>query len=401
MTDEPLITGTPEPAETDVPTPPTAEPSASDDALEADATHTPAVPRGYLTPRKAFTMLAVGLVAVLVLLVGLLIFLLLKPGGLVIRGGDTRAGIVPVLTIVGPGKGPNPTFKDPMGAAFGLDGRIYVSDSGNNRVCVFDRDGAFLFQFGGFGVRKPLPGGAYSWQPGRLDFPVGITVDKTDGSVYVADFRNDQVQKYDAGGHYLASFPDDTKPTGRGSSGQEGKGIAVTDVAVSEGRVYATDTYQVFEFGLDGKVVKQFGKPGLGPEDLDHPNGITVSSDGTIYVSDSNHARIIAFNQEGRRLWAVGELPAGTTDATSAADLSLGMPRGLAVMDDGSVIAADSFMFDLVRITSDGKIAARFGERGQDPGQFDFPNDVDVSGDLLLCADKDNNRVQVVRLTGR
>ena len=68
-------------------------------------------------------------------------FLLARPGGLLLRGGATRAGIEPVFSIVGPGKGAAPYFKRPMGAAFGLDGRIYVSDTGNNRVCVFNRDG--------------------------------------------------------------------------------------------------------------------------------------------------------------------------------------------------------------------------------------------------------------------
>lgn len=372
---------------------------------EASADAAPAVPgallRGHLTPRRAFMYVALGLVVVLIALVALLLWVLLRPGGLVIRGGAPRAGIEPVMTIIGPGKGQYPTFSGPMGAAFGLDGRIYVVDTGHDRVCVFDRDGKFMFQFGGFGVRKPLPGGRFSWQPGRLDYPVGIAIDKTDGSVYVADFRNDEIEKYDAEGKYLASFPDPTKATGRGSSGQEGHGIAVTAVAVGAGRVYATDTYQVFEFGVDGSLVKQFGKPGLGPEDLDHPNGIAVSPDGTIYVSDSNHARVIAFNQDGHRLWAVGELPAGSSEASQTAALALGMPRGATVMDDGSVVVADAFLFELVRISPDGSISDRFGERGDQPGQFDFVNDVDSSGDLLLVADRGNDRVQVVRLVRR
>ncbi|MDO8963002.1 MAG: hypothetical protein Q7W30_00740 [Coriobacteriia bacterium] len=354
---------------------------------------------GYLTPRRIFSGIAVALTVILVILVIWLIYLLLRPGGLVARGGADVAGLTPLLTITGPGKGANPDFKKPMGAAFGIDGRIYVSDTGNNRVCVFDRDGGFLFEFGGFGVRKALPGGTFSWSPGRMDYPIGISVDPTDGSVYVADFRNDQIQRFSADGSFTAAFPDPTKPVGRGSSGQEGTGIAVTDVAARGGKVYATDAYQVFVFGSDGRLIRQFGKPGVGPTDLDHPNGIAAGPDGRVYVSDSNHARVIAFDARGARLWAYGELPLdGAASETSGA---LGMPRGLAVDGAGTVYVADSFLFGLVALSPDGGLIGRFGQRGDVPAEFNFPNDVDERDGLLLVADKENNRVQVLTLARR
>lgn len=345
------------------------------------------------SPRRLFIGLAVGLSVALVVLSAWLVTLLSKPSGLVVRGGTARAGLAPVMVIEGPGAGAAPRFSRPMGAAFGLDGRIYVVDTGNNRVCAFDDKGAFLFEFGGFGVRKPLPGGHFTWAPGRLNYPIGIDVDRTDGSVYVADFRNDQIQKFTSEGAFVAAFPDPTKVAGRGGSGQDGRGIAVTDVAVSGGRVYATDTYQVFVFGSDGRLIEQFGKPGSGAADLDHPNGVTVGRDGTIYVSDSNHARLIAFDPKGKRLWSVGDPP-----ASAEASGALGMPRGLSTLDDGSIVVADAFMFDLPVIGADGRMLSTFGERGDKPGQFNFPNDVSASGGLLLVTDKENNRVQVLRL---
>jgi len=371
-----------------------AEPAAAaEEAPEAPvASH-----KGYLTARQTFIIVALVLLIALVVLVIWLLLMLNRPGSLVVRGGETKAGIEPVLTILGPGKGAAPRFKRPMGAAFGAGGRIYVADTGNNRVCVFDGNGGFLFEFGGFGVRKPLPGGKFSWAPGKLDYPIGIAVDPADDDVYVADFRNDQIQRFDKDGKYIMSFPDATKPVGRGSSGQDGTGIAVTDVAVSGGRVYATDTYQVFVFTTDGHLIRQFGKPGTGPTDLDHPNGIAVSASGMIYVSDSNHARIIAFDGTGQRMWTFGEVGAQSAGATE----SLGMPRGLAVMRDGSLIVTDAFLFNLTLIDYTGTSAQRFGERGTDPAQFNFANDVDVFGDLLVVADKESNRVEVVRLARR
>lgn len=357
----------------------------------------------YLTPRQAFGAIAATLA---VLLVALVVYLLLfmNPGtGLVSRGGAMKSGIRPLFVIDGPGTGAYPRFDRPMGAAFGLDGRIYVSDTGHDRVCVFDANGTFLFEFGTFGVAKPLPGAKGTWEPGKLNYPVGIDVDE-DGTVYVASFRNDQIQVFDASGKPLREFPDAHKPTGKGSSGQDGKGIAVTDVVVRNGKVYATDTYQVFIFDTAGKLLQQFGKPGPGKGDLDHPNGVAVDDEGLIYVSDSNHARVSAFAKDLSLRWSLGTIPgaSGTTSGSvDSAPSVFSLPRGLTTLDGGDVLVVDTFNFDLVRATPSGKVVGRYGERGVEPAQFNFPNDVDAAGDRLVVADKENNRVQVVEIVAK
>jgi tripartite motif-containing protein 71 len=285
-----------------------------------------------------------------------------------------------------------------MGAAFGLDGRIYVSDTGHNRVCVFDSRGRFLSEFGTFGVAKPLPGAKNTWQPGKLNYPVGIDVD-SDGTVYVASFRNDQIQVFDPDGKPLRSFPDAHAPTGKGSSGQDAQGIAVTDVTVQGGEVYATDTYQIFVFDTAGKLLRQFGKPGLGAADLDHPNGVAVDSSGQVYISDSNHGRVIALTKDFKFRWHLGSPPGASVPTSRGIVASVfSLPRGITTLDGGDILVVDAFNFGLIRVSAAGKIVGTYGERGVDPGQFNFPNDVDASGDRLVVADKENNRVQVVQL---
>ncbi len=46
----------------------------------------------------------------------------------------------------------------------------------------------------------------------------------------------------------------------------------------------------------------------------------------------------------------------------------------------------------------DGRIVRRLGERGDAPGQFRRPNGVAVAGDLVLVSERDNHRVQLLRL---
>ncbi len=75
-------------------------------------------------------------------------------------------------------------FFGPRGLAIGPNDELYVADTGNKRVQVFDVEGEFLREFGGTGRA-----------PGQLDEPVGIAVN-ADGLVAVADTWNRRVQLF-------------------------------------------------------------------------------------------------------------------------------------------------------------------------------------------------------------
>jgi len=343
-----------------------------------------------LSRRTGYVVLAILFVLLISLLVTLL-FLLRSPEA---TPSEPVAGIRVLRVLYGPGTGDTPFFNKPMGAAFGRNGRIYVADTGNNRIVVFDARGRFLFSFGAFGVGKPVKGGTYSWSPGLLNYPTDVAVDD-DGSVYVADFRNDQIQVFDPDGRFLRVFPNRDKPVGKGSSGQDGQGIAVTSIAVHDGRVYATDTYQVFVFDSNGDLISQHGKPGSGPEDLDHPNGVAVGANAGMAISDSDHNRVVGLTPSGRRMWEVGRTFGALTTAQSRV---VEVPRGITIRDDGSYVVADAMASHIVHISATGKVLGTFGRYGSEPGELNFPTDVDAEGSRLVVAEKGGDRVQVLVL---
>jgi len=75
--------------------------------------------------------------------------------------------------------------------AIGVDGMVYVADSGNRRVQVFTPQGRFIRQFGSFGSG-----------PGQFFNASDLVVDKT-GNVYVADEQALNVVKFSPAGKII------------------------------------------------------------------------------------------------------------------------------------------------------------------------------------------------------
>ena len=86
------------------------------------------------------------------------------------------------------------TFAKPTNATVDEDGNLYVTDTLNNRVQIFDADGKFISMFGKQGDA-----------PGTFQRPKGIAID-SDGHIWVVDAAQDNVQIYDKEGHLLAYF---------------------------------------------------------------------------------------------------------------------------------------------------------------------------------------------------
>lgn len=82
-------------------------------------------------------------------------------------------------------------FSRPTNVTVDKEGNLYVSDTFNDRVEVFDADGNFVLTFGKAGDG-----------PGYFARPKGLAID-SDGHVWVADSVQDRVQVFDSNGNLL------------------------------------------------------------------------------------------------------------------------------------------------------------------------------------------------------
>jgi DNA-binding beta-propeller fold protein YncE len=83
------------------------------------------------------------------------------------------------------------SFSRPTNAAVDKDGNLYVADTFNNRIEIFDADGNFIREFGKSGDG-----------PGYFARPKGIGID-ADGHVWVADAVQDRIQVFTPEGQLL------------------------------------------------------------------------------------------------------------------------------------------------------------------------------------------------------
>ena len=168
----------------------------------------------------------------------------------------------------------------PRGIAIDLEGNLLVADTGNKRIIRFTADGQLLQQIGGGGVVG-----------GRFEEPVGVAVSPQDGSVYVADSWNRRIQKLTPTLEFVAEWP------APGWESQEIYNKPYLAVGAN-GDLYATDPqlYRVVVYGADGQIKASFGTFGTAANNFDFPTGIALDPEtNVVLVTDANNNRVQAF----------------------------------------------------------------------------------------------------------
>jgi hypothetical protein len=184
-------------------------------------------------------------------------------------------------------------FDRPEDVAVDSAGNSYVADTANHRIQKFDPAGHFILAWGRnvvagnqntdyeiCTVAETCQAGSFNGHNygGEFSQPSGVAVD-SNGNVYVDDYGNHRIQKFDSNGNFKLSW-------GR-------------DVNIFGGTGFEA---------CNAEVLCQAGDPGGKGGEMDHPSDVAVGPGGEVYVVDGwNNLRVQKFSSSGDFLLTWGK----------------------------------------------------------------------------------------------
>ena len=277
-------------------------------------------------------------------------------------------------SLTGDDSADRPAFEKP-GAVVARQGRIYVADTAQRRIAVFDVARRRFFRFG----FRP---------PAALALPSGLALDDS-MNVYVADALLRRVFVYDPLGLHVRTIGgsgDFERPTGVAVS-KDGQRIYVVDRAHND-----SANHKVVAFDAGGQRLWAIGSRGDGPAQFNVPLQATVGPDGTLHVLDSGNFRVQSFDPNGRFLRSIGKV--------GSAPGKFSRPRGLAVDSEGKVYVSDAGFNNLQVFDEGGRLLLAIGKPSLEdgPGQYALLAGVavDETGRIYVV-DQLFNKIEVIR----
>jgi DNA-binding beta-propeller fold protein YncE len=255
-------------------------------------------------------------------------------------------------------------------------GRIFVSDTVERAILVFDIPGRRYFEIG----RK---------EPGALHKPLGVNVD-ANCNLYVADGSRAQVLVYDADGRLQQTI---------GGADWFDRLSHVTPTPDGS-RVYAVDTgsldsqdhrVRVFD-ARSGVHLHDIGTRGSEPGELNLPRDVAIGPDGALYVVDGANFRIQVFDQDGTFLRSFGDVGRQSGQFSR--------PKGIAIDAEGRVYVSDAAFGNFQIFTPEGQVLLYVGSRGAkpEPAKYMLPAGIDVDEDgRVYMVDQYFRKVDIYR----
>ncbi len=251
-----------------------------------------------------------------------------------------------------------PVMAQPYGVTMGPANRLYVADSANHALHVYD-------------VRS----GGYSKIDVDGESLIGVAA--LGGRLFVTDSVGGRVICLNLSGRKQWAI-------GREAGLQRPTGIVAAD-----DRVHVVDTlaHRIVDVSPEGRVIGSFGSRGGEPGQFNYPTNIARDAAGRLYVTDSMNFRIQILTPQGRAVSTFGHLGDGSGD--------FNRPKGVAVDREGHIYVVEG-LHDVVQIfDQEGRFLLGFGEPGQGNGEFWLATGIAIANDRIYVADSSNRRVQV------
>jgi len=273
-------------------------------------------------------------------------------------------------------------LQSPRGIAIGPDGLIWIADAGVDRVLGVNSSGVVVHEIGNGCPRRTSV---------RLARPQSVAVDAS-GNIYVADTGNHRVLKLTASGVLLLEISQNNR--------QACKLLYPSAIALdAAGNIYVADKNhsRVSVFSPTGQLLRSFNTS-LPSDDYhladsysdtgwdlllrlifdyyfghdSRPAGITISGDGSIWISDERQNRLLQFSSTGTLLKTIG------STGTQAGQLR--RPGGLEIDRVGQLYVPDRLNRRVQKLSASGRPCLSITEGLYQPADLAFA----ANGDLWV-----------------
>lgn len=119
------------------------------------------------------------------------------------------------------------------------------------------------------------------------------------------------------------------------------------------------------------------------------PNRVSLSPEGLLYISESQHCRISVFSRDGNKVRSIGLIgspPFGYARTT-----------GTAVHTNGDLYVS-TFASKVYRLSKKGEVISTVGKEGTGNGEFKWADGIKIFNDQLYVCDYGNSRINVFDL---
>ncbi len=264
------------------------------------------------------------------------------------------------------GQRPEILFRTPFGIVSDGQGRVYISDLHVHNVWVFDFNQSTTDTIS---------------KSSLFESPAGMVLDKS-GNLYVADIEKGRIVKFTSEHKYDGKI-----------EGGEMKAPAYLALSPDGQKLYVSEptAHRILVFELaSGKLLRQFGRNGVGEGEFNHPQGLAFGPDGRLFVVDSLNARIQVFDPEGNFLAKFGERGDQAWQLES--------PKDLAFDSEGHLYVIEARSSVVKTFTVDGQLLLMTGagKPSYQPFGFHSPKSISIdSSDRIYVAESLGRRFTI------
>lgn len=239
---------------------------------------------------------------------------------------------------------------------------LWITDGKNNRVQIFDTDGAFI--------------GKISYE--NMKSPCSITQDN-DYNTYILDSEDCKIRVFDKNNNFIFEFG------GKGEK-EENLNSASSILFLSENRIYVTAHQEnlIKVYDTKGKYLKTISN------NITSPIAITTINDKLI-ILDSATPKVQITSKEGRNINNFGKKGLGKGEFT--------IPRGIATDKLSNIYITEKLTHRVQVFDQNGKFLYSFGKKGNTNLDFNSPSGIIITNNFkIFIVDSENSRIQVFKL---